>query len=602
MLDGGDGNDLIVGGSNSDTLRGGAGEDVLIGSIGNDNLDGQGDGDTYSISAGQGIDGINDSGTSGVDVLDLTAVPTGSDLKFDIRSSSPVITVDFLAGPDAINVTNDTLEILLAGKGNDIFYFHPSAALLNTTIDGGLGINTLDYSLYSNGSSGATVNLFVGTASGVGSGAILNIRHVTGSALDDVITGDDHPNILRGLGGNDTLTGLRGDDILDSGPGTTESLFGGLDNDTYILNPVLTTVTLHEVDDTVTMGIVYRGGRDTIDLSAFAIPIVFDLTSNAAQVLGAGQVYLLQPGATPGPQFFENVLGGSNTNNLIGNDSDNLLVGQDLNDVLTGGLGNDVLIGAAGDDNITGGAGRDILIGGIGDDMLFADDSLAANDFAQDIVITDRTDYDEAATDSNDRVAWQHIAAVWNSSLALNVRKQNIQTGVGVPVPFGPFKLDPTSNIYDDGITDDAPLSDINDWTLDISGSGSGAGQSLAFESSQPLLAFAVAPDQQAQLRFDAQAPTGAAISSPSRFTRDAAFSQIEFKPRRRHVDANLVALLTEATAKVRRTSAHGTSSRPEDDDDERDALAEPLDRVFADLSPRFGVKHRAVPSNVRPR
>ena len=39
-LDGGDGDDVLLGGAGDDTLLGGAGDDVLIGGPGNDTLDG----------------------------------------------------------------------------------------------------------------------------------------------------------------------------------------------------------------------------------------------------------------------------------------------------------------------------------------------------------------------------------------------------------------------------------------------------------------------------------------------------------------------------------------------------------------------------------
>ena len=49
-LDGGDGDDVLVGGAGDDTLRGGAGDDVLLGGPGNDTLDG-GPGDNVVIQS-----------------------------------------------------------------------------------------------------------------------------------------------------------------------------------------------------------------------------------------------------------------------------------------------------------------------------------------------------------------------------------------------------------------------------------------------------------------------------------------------------------------------------------------------------------------------
>ena len=148
MLDGGADNDEIRGGADNDILAGGLGDDVLIGGIGDDTLDGQGGSDTYRMLIGDGADNISDGVAGDTDVLDLTGVASG--LKFDIFASH--VAVDFLGSPDSVNVTNNSLEKLLAGNGDDFFYFHGSAVLpASGTIERRQGINTLDYSDYLSG-------------------------------------------------------------------------------------------------------------------------------------------------------------------------------------------------------------------------------------------------------------------------------------------------------------------------------------------------------------------------------------------------------------------------------------------------------------------
>ena len=56
-----------------------------------------------------------------------------------------------------------------------------------------------------------TVNLSTHTATGTQ--GIYNFANVTGSAYNDLLTGDDNANILIGGPGNDSLAGLGGDDI-----------------------------------------------------------------------------------------------------------------------------------------------------------------------------------------------------------------------------------------------------------------------------------------------------------------------------------------------------------------------------------------------------
>ena len=70
-----------------------------------------------------------------------------------------------------------------------------------------------------------------------------SIENVTGSAMKDSLTGDTNPNVLKGMGGNDTLTGgdeTNGGDTLDGGDGDdilngeggADKLMGGAGDDT----------------------------------------------------------------------------------------------------------------------------------------------------------------------------------------------------------------------------------------------------------------------------------------------------------------------------------------------------------------------------------
>jgi Ca2+-binding RTX toxin-like protein len=83
---GGSGDDTLFGHDGDDRLYGGEGDDILVGGLGADYLDGQEGSDTYEVSPtiendegesiGEGIgagDTIADSGTSGIDIIELTA-------------------------------------------------------------------------------------------------------------------------------------------------------------------------------------------------------------------------------------------------------------------------------------------------------------------------------------------------------------------------------------------------------------------------------------------------------------------------------------------------------------------------------------------------
>ena len=72
LLVGGTGNDTINGGNGDDNLDGGTGNDTLIGDSGNDLLTGGKGADTFVLSNSSGFDRITDF-SNGNDVIDLSA-------------------------------------------------------------------------------------------------------------------------------------------------------------------------------------------------------------------------------------------------------------------------------------------------------------------------------------------------------------------------------------------------------------------------------------------------------------------------------------------------------------------------------------------------
>ena len=73
-----------------------------------------------------------------------------------------------------------------------------------------------------------------GTATGgAGNDQLIRIENVTGSAFNDVLTGDERANTLIGGSGDDLLDGGAGDDVLDGGDGA-DTLIGGDGDDTLI--------------------------------------------------------------------------------------------------------------------------------------------------------------------------------------------------------------------------------------------------------------------------------------------------------------------------------------------------------------------------------
>ena len=151
------------------------------------------------------------------------------------------------AGRDVIygGAGHDTLD---GGTGNDRLFGGADNDIMNggagdDYMDGGTGFDTVDYST---ATSGVRVNLSITSqqnTGGAGRDTIVNVENITGSAFNDVLTGNALDNFilagsgadtLRGGDGNDTLLAAGTDglgDYLDGGNGN-DSLMSGTGNDT----------------------------------------------------------------------------------------------------------------------------------------------------------------------------------------------------------------------------------------------------------------------------------------------------------------------------------------------------------------------------------
>src|SRR5262249_15136057 len=129
-------------------------------------------------------------------------------------------TSSVIAGP----VTFTGAQSLHGGAGTDYFRFADGAGV-DGIIDGGGGVNTLDYSSYS---TSVTVNLQVGSASGVG--GLAHLQNVTGG------NGGGSAgmyNLLIGNGGNVLTGGFGRRNLLVAG-GSASSLNSGDQEDLLI--------------------------------------------------------------------------------------------------------------------------------------------------------------------------------------------------------------------------------------------------------------------------------------------------------------------------------------------------------------------------------
>ncbi len=122
----------------------------------------------------------------------------------------------------------DGNDRLFGGEGNDLL----RGSVGDDYIDGGRGVDTLDLS-YDPGQSGVSVDLDGGIVSNDGHGGqdrLFSIEWVSGSELNDVITGSNGKNTLIGAEGRDFLSGGRQNDVLGGSEGA-DTLAGGAGRD-----------------------------------------------------------------------------------------------------------------------------------------------------------------------------------------------------------------------------------------------------------------------------------------------------------------------------------------------------------------------------------
>jgi hypothetical protein len=187
-----------------------------IANPGQEDVDGDGAGNVCDSDtpkcAGQFVTTLGLVGTAGNDVL----AGTNAAETLDGMGGNDVICA--LGGNDAIKggPGNDRL---FGGTGNDSGDGGPGL----DRFDGSSGVDTATFA----GTTGRTIDLANGTASGEGSGArLIAVENVKGSSAADTLLGSAAPNRLEGMSGGDTLIGAAGNDVLLGGDGR-DSMNGG---------------------------------------------------------------------------------------------------------------------------------------------------------------------------------------------------------------------------------------------------------------------------------------------------------------------------------------------------------------------------------------
>ncbi|MEH2243471.1 beta strand repeat-containing protein [Nostoc sp.] len=443
LLSGGDGNDYlsVTGssdagggvivryyGSGNNTLNGGAGDDNLNASYttGNNTLNGATGDDNFYVgnaegnnllSGGDGNDsfnvGIQSNGYGNGIYTDPSSLVTqtvdggiGDDLlSGDYTDATGGITTTFntttnigsitkatnrvsYKNIERLNISGTAYDDLIVGSnGNDTLSTGDAG---NDTIDGGKGDDLLSV-YYINPTKGitstfnATTNIgsiTVGT-SGVSYNNIERLN-ISGTAYDDSIVGSNgNDTIDKFGGGNDTIDGGKGDDLLSVNYHAVSNLTKGITS-TYNATTNIGSiragtngVSYKNIEQLNISGTAYddlivgsngndtlssgdfssSGGNDTIDggkgddlLSVDYINATKGITSTYNATTNIGSITAGTNGVS-----YKNI----EQLDISGTGYDDLIVGSNGNDTLRGDFGNDILTGGKGNDTLYGEDGTD---------------------------------------------------------------------------------------------------------------------------------------------------------------------------------------------------------------------------------------------------
>ncbi len=233
-LNGGDGDDKIIGSAGNDVVNGGKGSDVASLGAGNDvfvwnpgdgsdTVDGQAGVDTLQFNGASGNESINIAANGrhvsltrdvGTVAMDLNSIET---INVDALEGTDTVTVNDLSGTDTSQVNID-----LAGVNGAPDNVADTVVINGTQHSDAITISTNNGVVTITGLA-ETVNISNFDANdqivinGLGGDDVVVASALTGMQL--IANGGDGADVLIGSAGNDILHGDAGDDVLIGGPG-----------------------------------------------------------------------------------------------------------------------------------------------------------------------------------------------------------------------------------------------------------------------------------------------------------------------------------------------------------------------------------------------
>jgi Ca2+-binding RTX toxin-like protein len=406
-VDGGTGNDTLIGGPLDDTLNGDDGSDSIVGNDGNDVINGN-DGDNTMVG-GNGDDTIGGGtgsnqmeGDAGDDVFingnGLPDTVDGGDgtniAQFDPAGEDSITNIQIISDPEPAIISSP-----VDGAGgsftNLITDAPPSPILQASVVDSsivnditpvtsavaldGTGTLTIDDSAATTAHtvviSQSGTNLVLSGTDGSPTFPIASVKKIVmlggsgadffwvngvnipvsmnGGAGDDSLIGGSANDTLVGGDGNDHIEGQLGNDSMEGDNGN-DSLFGGPGNDYMDGGTLAFQYAGGDGDDLLDGG----DGNDWAEYQTRTdnLTIRLDGTNRSG---AAGEHDTINANV-------ENAMSGSGNDTLIGNSVANYL---------DGGYGTDAIFGLGGNDQVVGDFGAtDSVYGGAGSDFIYVKD------------------------------------------------------------------------------------------------------------------------------------------------------------------------------------------------------------------------------------
>ena len=421
-IDGGDGNDTIVGSPGPDKITGGNGDDDIDPNDVQPNTVDMTVCDTDPFVTDTSIFQCPDlvDGDSGFNTLRFNNKPGGVNIDAGQRGPTTQSVVDPNRAPGAPADCSPDLGFcpqanllvtklrrmprLIGTPGNDQIIGSSNDDTLvgmggADLLCGGFGNDTVDYSVDPGDAGG--VNVSLDTSLPPDSKWNSNNNQTVSFARSDCRQTDDNGIVqLPPNSGPPTPTNKPDCNANDGGPNDgppnardcvgvdVENVIGTAGNDTLTGSspgPFVAKAAFFEPrgentldgrggDDTLNgLGgadtLIGGDGNDTVDYSweTKAVKVSLDGAANDGSTDDGNPDTL--KGDSVGTDV-ENIIGGSGNDTLVGSAADNNIQGGPGNDTIQGGPGIDTLDGGAGDDTIQGQDGNDTILGGPGDDML----------------------------------------------------------------------------------------------------------------------------------------------------------------------------------------------------------------------------------------